>query len=253
MKVWPIITLGTLLYGGLCADGQNIGPRHYDRPHRPASIAYQQFFEQLLTDWTVKDKVITETATDDGDDGEDPGKKLFWTTTHPDIFGVPFTGWADPNPVPNPDPVVPPYSGNLPPGFTVTFTIIDDPKPPDWSNAAADGSTHIQTLNEQMPPAVQRALSLIVSGGATITPCVIALIGGMCPIPCSALTASLPSCQTSGSGGTMPIGGGISPIVSVGGGASASGTPEPSTWVLLGLGFVMLWFVGRRRLSTGLA
>ena len=101
MKVWPIITLGALLYGSTFSDSRNVGREsnpHPHRsmidaeiaadfapvnmPHRPVTMAFREVFAKLLndeTEWSApegKATAITEDA--DADDGEDPGKKLFW-------------------------------------------------------------------------------------------------------------------------------------------------------------------------------
>ena len=284
MKIWPIITLAGLIWGSFYADGRNTEreskphprPLHsalddeikadfapLAMPHRVATISFRSFFAQMMqeeTEWTAPQRKETaEVDADSSDDGEDPGKKLFWTTLHPETEGVPFTGWADPNPVPNPDPVVPPYSGNLPPGFTVTFEIISDPGPPrEDENVATTTNAHIL----QLPFGALKALNNIVPvgpGEVTILPCETVLVNGICPAPCK---KDDPLCKSDGQPPVAGLPPGLpdpgdpvgspppiidpNPITSGGGGGGggrgglAGGVPEPSTWVLFGIGFLAL-------------
>ena len=74
-------------------------------------MTFREVFAKLLneeTDWSAPENKATAQAEADADDGEDPGKKLFWSTNHPDITGVPFTGWGDPNAEPDHPLVSPP-------------------------------------------------------------------------------------------------------------------------------------------------
>ena len=91
------------------------------------TMAFREMFAKLLadqTEWAVPEgKQATAEATDNSDDGEDPSKKLFWHTVFGDNVGVPFPGWGDPNPIPNPDIVSQPYTG---PGWPNLVLIEDD-------------------------------------------------------------------------------------------------------------------------------
>ena len=74
-------------------------------------MAFREVFAKLLneeTDWSAPENKATAQAEADADDGQDPGKKLFWSTTHPDNPGVPFPGWGDPNAEPDHPLVSPP-------------------------------------------------------------------------------------------------------------------------------------------------
>ena len=74
MKVWPIITLGALIWGSTLADPHSVGregkphPRHHlsefdpddfvapNMPHRPVTMAFREVFAKLLneeTDWSA--------------------------------------------------------------------------------------------------------------------------------------------------------------------------------------------------------
>src|SRR5579864_6952415 len=150
MKVWPIITLGALIWGASVSDGMNVGresnphPRlHHDDtldaevaayfapPHRPVTMAFREVFAKLLneeTDWSAPDgKATTIETTGDADDGDDPGKKLFWHSVFPDNPGVPFPGWGDPTAEPDHPLVSPPACSSCRPDMF--FIIIEDPAP----------------------------------------------------------------------------------------------------------------------------
>ena len=156
MKVWPIITLVGLIWGASVSDGMNTQresnphPLHhrassldaevaddmkaFDHPvvHRPVTMAFREVFQKLLneeTDWSAPENRATAQAEADADDGQDPGKKLFWSTNHPDITGVPFTGWGDPNAEPDHPLVSPPACSTCRPDLNI-FYIIEDPVPP---------------------------------------------------------------------------------------------------------------------------
>ena len=162
MKVWPIITLVGLIWGSTLADPHSVGregkphPRHHlsefdpddfiapNMPHRPVTMAFREVFQKLLneeTDWSAPDGKATAQAEADADDGQDPGKKLFWSTNHPDITGVPFPGWGDPDPIVVPNPVVSPACSTCRP--ELFFTIIEDPTPPkEDENFAVEAQAH---------------------------------------------------------------------------------------------------------------
>ena len=49
-------------------------------------MAFREVFAKLLneeTDWSAPENKATAQAEADADDGQDPGKKLFWSTNHP--------------------------------------------------------------------------------------------------------------------------------------------------------------------------
>ena len=259
MKVWPIITLGALLYGSSFSDGMGVPrgnkppPRHHasefdpddfvapNQPHRVATMAFREIFAKLMaeqTEWTAPDSKTT-IATDDTDDGEDPGKKLFWTTVFGKTDGVPFPGWNDPNPIDDPGIVSQPYTG---PGWPnlVLITTEEDPTAPRGESEASLRSTHILTLQEQIPRGIQIALNAIVSGGAVI-PCAAPLVRGLCLVPCTAATA----CDSGSTTGLV-----VGPIFS-GGGLRAGGVPEPSTWVMIFIG--ALGLIGLRKRKNRLS
>ena len=120
MKIWPIITLVGLIYGSTLADPKGVGRESnphphrstlnaevaadFAQPHRPVTMAFREVFAKLLneeTDWSAPENKATAQAEADADDDQDPGKKLFWSTTHSDVTGVPFPGWGDPNAEPD--------------------------------------------------------------------------------------------------------------------------------------------------------
>ena len=52
-------------------------------------MAFREVFAKLLneeTDWSAPENKATAQAEADADDGQDPGKKLFWSTNHPDDY-----------------------------------------------------------------------------------------------------------------------------------------------------------------------
>jgi hypothetical protein len=297
MKIWPIITMVGLVWGSFYADSQNVGReskphfrghfthegnldaevaddmKDFGRPHRVATGWYQSFFAKMLadeTEWSAPEgnQVVT-TDGDTNDDGEDPGKKLFWTTNHPDNVGVPFTGWFDPTAEPT-HPLMPAYPGTLPPGCCdyVFYYIIDDPQPPKLDeNMATTAALH----SLQLPFGALKALNnLIVTINpgeppvVTIMPCETIIVNGVCPMPCKGNDDPLckddplpppvvvdpgnptdpgtPPVIIGGGGGGSPVGGG-----SVG---SVGGVPEPSTWFMLITGFGAMAFFGWRRSLT---
>lgn len=296
MKIWPIITLGALLYGSTFSDGMGVprgSPpvRHHasefdpddfiapNQPHRVASMTFRSFFAQMLqdqTEWTApQGKQAAVTGDTDADDGEDPGKKLFWTTTHPGSGDpAPFPGWGYPDP--DRSPVAQPACGECRPTVPdVTYYTIDDPAPPhEDENAATTANSHT-TFGNLPFGGLQSLSNLIVSPGGEViamTPCATALVDGVCLVPCTTMTASLPSCDdkkdpgdgdittplgglptgpsnptgdpiTAGGGSGSGVGGGV------GGGVSVGGVPEPSTWMLMGIGFALMSYLGRRRWS----
>jgi PEP-CTERM motif len=289
VKIWPIITLVGLMWGSFYADGQNTGResnpharphrsaidaevadvmKAVNQPHRPVT-AYRVFFTQLLqqqdgTEWKAPQEKATSQAGDaDADDGEDPGKKLFWRTTYSPIDPAQFTGWGDPNPVPDPDLVSQPACTTCRPDitFTITTTTDDSGVPREDVNDAAEAGKNaplgnlgfgaLQALNSLPEPG---------AGEATVLPCETMLVNGLCPLPCKGKDD--PLCKSKDP--TTPVlsepgGGLIPPVVSkggdppppfigggggggggVGGGQSVGGVPEPSTWLLFGIGFLAL-------------
>ena len=285
MKVWPIITLAGLIYGSTLADPKGVGresnphPHHassldadFAQPHRPVTMTFREVFAKLLneeTDWSAPENKATAQAEADADDGEDPGKKLFWSTTHPDNPGVPFTGWGDPNAEPDHPLVSPPACSTCRPDLF--FTIIEDPTPPkEDENFAVEAQNHITMGNLPFGEFQALANMVITPGGeVTVEPCATILVNGECPIPCSPATASLPSCAIDPVGvPTDPLGGlptGLTdppPIIAgggsgggvgggIGGGVSVGGVPEPSTWAMGVVGFIVLSMMGYRRGRRG--
>lgn len=299
MKVWPIITLVGLVYGSFYADGRNVGResnphphahrsvidaelaedmKAFDQPHRPVTVAYREFFAKLLQDGGVETvdpqtgKAATTAEADaSADDGEDPAKKLFWHTVWPDAGDpAPFPGWgyADPDH----SPIAPPACGQCRPhAEEITYYYYDDPPAPhEEFNAAVDAGSH--AIMGNLPfGALQTEINLVKGGDGDvkITPCVVGLIDGSCVVPCTAITAALPSCSTTGTGDpviTTPLGGlpvtPSDPIVAGGGSGSGVGggfggggvvaagsVPETSTWLMLIAGFSLMgWLYHRKRL-----
>ena len=279
MKIWPIITLVGLIYGSTLADPKGVGRESnphphrstldaevaadFAQPHRPVTMAFREVFQKLLndeTDWSAPDGKATAQAEDAADDGQDPGKKLFWTTNHPDITGVPFPGWGDPNAEPDHPLVSAPACSTCRPDLTI-FTIIEDPTPPkEDENFAVEAQAHI-TMGD-LPFGVLKALDNLVIGGGgkvTVAPCETILVNGVCPLPCKpndplcvddplpppvvvdpADPTSPPIIISGGSGGSGPVG-------------AISGVPEPSTWLMGIIGFGFLSLFRRSVMSTASA
>ena len=288
MKVWPIITLGALLYGSSFSDSHNVGRESnphphrstldaevaadFAQPHRPVTMAFREVFAKLLndeTDWSAPDGKATAQAEDDADDGQDPGKKLFWTTNHPEITGVPFPGWGDPNAEPDHPLVSPPACSSCRPDLEI-FYIIDDPVPPKEDENMATTAA-LKAL--QLPFGALKALdNLIVTKGAggmpivTVMPCETIIVNGVCPMPCKGSDDPLckddplppPVVVDPGDPAIPPVT--IPPIITGSGGGpvggSVGGVPEPSTWVMLitGLGLICLGYRSRKgaRLASSL-
>jgi PEP-CTERM motif len=278
MKVWPIITLGALIWGASISDGMNVKresnphPRlHHNTldaevaadfapPHRPVTMAFREVFAKLLneeTDWSApEDKAATVETTGDADDGEDPGKKLFWHSVFPDNPGVPFPGWGDPTAEPDHPLVSPPACSSCRPDL---FFIIEDPAPPheDENFALEAGNANSQMLASLPFGALKAIDNLVVAvdpGGkpiVTVMPCETIIVNGICPLPCKGDDDPLckgesdpppPVISDPGGGSIPPVagGGGSPPIIGVGGGGGGGAVPEPSTWLLLGLGLLAL-------------
>ena len=204
MKIWPIITLVGLIYGSTLADPKGVGRESnphphrstldaevaadFAQPHRPVTMAFREVFAKLLneeTDWSAPDGKATAQASDNADDGEDPGKKLFWSTNHPANEGVPFTGWGDPNAEPDHPLVSPPACSSCRPDLEIFYYIIDDPVPPkEDENMATTAALH----SLQLPFGALKALDNLVidpgTGKVTVAPCETILVNGMCPMPC---------------------------------------------------------------------
>ena len=218
MKVWPIITLGVLIWGSFYADSQNVGReskphphphltlegnldaevaddmKDFGRPHRVASIPFQSIFAKMLaeeTDWSAPEgrQIITTDGDGNDDDIGDPGKKLFWKSVFPDNPGVPFTGWGDPTAEPV-HPIVPAYPGTLPPGCCdyVFYYIIDDPAPPKLDeNMATTAALHSLQLPFGALKALNNLIVITSPGGppiVSIMPCETIIVNGVCPLPC---------------------------------------------------------------------
>jgi PEP-CTERM motif len=289
MKIWPIVTLGALLYGGTYSDALNTQresnphpARHrssldaevaafFAQPHRPVTMAFREVFAKLLneeTDWSAPDGKATAQAEADADDGQDPGKKLFWSTNHPDITGVPFPGWGDPNAEPDHPLVSPPACSSCRPELFF-YIITEDPAPShENENAVAEAQSSFTMRN--LPFGALKALdNMIIATGAdgglivAIAPCETIMVNGICPSPCKGaddplcrdasevpptlsepggpIVAGDPPPFVGGGGSGSGMGGGI------GGGQSVGSVPEPSTWALLALGFAWLALMAHKR------
>ena len=273
MKVWPIITLVGLIYGSTLADPKGVGRESnphphrstldaevaadFAQPHRPVTMAFREVFAKLLneeTDWSAPDGKATAQASDNADDGEDPGKKLFWSTNHPANEGVPFTGWFDPTAEPDHPLVSPPACSSCRPDLEIFYYIIDDPVPPkEDENMATTAALH----SLQLPFGALKLLDNLVidpgTGKITVAPCETILVNGMCPMPCKPndpLCVDDPLPPPVISDPTDPTNPVIPPIIigaggaggagSVGGVESVGGVPETSTWIMMALGFIVL-------------
>lgn len=285
MKVWPIITLGALLYGSTFSDSHNVGresnphPSHhrstldaevaadFAQPHRPVTMAFREVFAKLLneeTDWSAPENKATAQAEADADDGQDPGKKLFWHSVFPDSPGVPFTGWGDPNAEPDHPLVSPPACSTCRP--ELFFTIIEDPAPSHENDNAVAESQSSFAMGDLPFGALKALDNMVVATGVggglvvTIAPCETIMVNGICPMPCKGDddplckdTSEIPPVLIEPGG---PIASDPPPFVGgggggsgggIGGGASVGGVPEPSTWALMVLGFAVMSYLGRRR------
>ena len=280
MKIWPIVTLGSLIYGSTLSDGMNTRresvphPRPHwrldnldnaDMPHRVATMAYREFFAKLLQDGVETtdpehSKSVATDTNEDADDGEDPGKKLFWKTVYPGLGDpAPFPGWgyADPDL----SPVAPIACSSCRPTLTI-LNAPDDPAPPHLDeNVATTTNSNIM----QLPFGALKTLNnVVVSIGQngtdqiTLVPCETILVNGMCPMPCK--DKDDPLCKDdpiqtppilSNPGNPIVAGGGSGSGTlggfGSGGGTSIGGIPEPSTWALLIVGFSILAWIGYRR------
>jgi hypothetical protein len=276
MKVWPIITLVGLIYGSTLADPKGVGRESnphphrssldaevaadFAQPHRPVTMAFREVFAKLLneeTDWSAPEsRQATAQAEADADDGQDPGKKLFWSTTHPDNPGVPFPGWGDPNAEPDHPLVSPPACSTCRP--ELFFYIIEDPAPShENENAVAEAQSSF-TMSNLSFGALKALDNMIVATGVggglvvTIAPCETIMVNGVCPAPCKGEddplcrdASEIPPILTEPGGlivvdRTPPpfIGGGSGVVI-----GQAGGVPETSTWLmgLIGFGFLSLF------------
>ena len=290
MKVWPIITLVGLIYGSTLADPKGVGRESnphphrstldaevaadFAQPHRPVTMAFREVFAKLLneeTDWSAPDGKATAQVDDAADDGEDPGKKLFWHSVFPDSPGVPFTGWGDPNAEPDHPLVSPPACSSCRPDLEI-FYIIEDPAPShENDNAVAEAQS---SFTNNLPFGALKALdNMIITAGAggapivTVMPCETIIVNGICPMPCKGDDDPLckddplpPPVVVDPGDPTQPPVVTIPPIVTGSGGGpvggSVGGVPEPSTWVMLlaGLGLICLGYRSRKgaRLASSL-
>ena len=277
MKVWPIITLVGLIYGSTLADPKGVGRESnphphrssldaevaadFAQPHRPVTMAFREVFQKLLneeTDWSAPDGKATAQAEADADDGQDPGKKLFWSTNHPDVTGVPFPGWGDPNAEPD-HPLVSPAACSTCRPELFFYIIVDDPVPPkEDENFAVEAQAHI-TMGD-LPFGALKALDNMVigeGGKVTVAPCETILVNSVCPLPCKPndplcvddpLPLPLPVVVD-------PVSPVAPPIIIIGGGGSGpvgaiSGAPETSTWLMGIIGFGFLSLFRRSVMST---
>ena len=155
-------------------------------------MAFREVFQKLLneeTDWSAPDgKKAVAVVDGDGDDGQDPGKKLFWSTNHPDVTGVPFPGWGDPDPIVVPNPVVSPACSTCRP--ELFFTIIEDPTPPkEDENFAVEAQAHA-VFGNLLFGALKALDNMVIATGSgggfivTIAPCETIMVNGVCPAPC---------------------------------------------------------------------
>ena len=278
MKVWPIITLVGLIYGSTLADPKGVGRESnphphrstldaevaadFAQPHRPVTMAFREVFAKLLneeTDWSAPDGKATAQAEADADDGQDPGKKLFWSTTHSDVTGVPFPGWGDPNAEPDHPLVSPPACSTCRPELFF-YIIVDDPAPPkEDENFAVEAQNHITMGN--LPFGALKALDNMVigeGGKVTVAPCETILVNGACPLPCKpndplCVDDPLPlPIVVDPADPTSPV---APPIIIIGGGGSGpvgavGGVPETSTWLMGIIGFGFLSLFRRSVMST---
>ena len=232
-------------------------------------MAFREVFAKLLneeTDWSAPENKATAQAEADADDGQDPGKKLFWTTTHSDVTGVPFPGWGDPNAEPDHPLVSPPACSSCRP--ELFFYIIEDPAPShENENAVAEAQSSF-TMSNLSFGALKALDNMIVATGVggglvvTIAPCETIMVNGVCPAPCKGEddplckdTSEIPPVLTDPGG---PVVGDPPPFIGGGGGGGlgggggvvgqAGGVPEPSTWALGLIGFMMMSFLRRRQL-----
>ena len=95
------------------------------------TMAFREVFAKLLneeTDWSAPENKATAQAEADADDGQDPGKKLFWSTTTQTLPACRSPAGA----IPMPSLTI--RWCRRPParlaGRILFFTIIEDPTPP---------------------------------------------------------------------------------------------------------------------------
>ena len=283
MKVWPIITLGALIWGASVSDSRNVGResnphplRHrssldaevaadFAQPHRPVTMAFREVFQKLLneeTDWSAPENKATAQAEADADDGQDPGKKLFWSTNHPDVTGVPFPGWGDPNAEPD-HPLVSPAACSTCRPELFFYIITEDPAPShENENAVAEAQSSF--MLGALPFGALKALDNMVigeSGKVTVAPCETILVNGACPLPCKPNDPLCvddplpPPIVVDPTDPTSPV---TPPVIIIGGGGGGgsgpvgaiSGVPETSTWLMGIIGFGFLSLFRRSVMST---
>ena len=282
MKIWPIITFGLLLYGSSFSDGR-IPPREsnpHPRPHRAAEIELPdrpitktpstKIFTPMLaldadgTEWVFQQNQIVEKEVEGDIFDNDPAKQWLLHTIFHYADGPVNRDLSDPDLGDNPAPSAQPYEGNAPTGWKVIYETVDTvaAPEPDHDNAAVDAQTRA-TAGALPFGGLQALGNLTMSpgGAVTETPCATLLVNGVCPIPC-APDSKLPSCDVKSPPtviteplGGLPVGDPPPPItVVLGGGGHGGGVvgnvPEPSTWVMLVMGFVLMalfgWISGSR-------
>ena len=214
-------------------------------PARVATVAYREFFRHLLsqedgTEWTVPG-ASSKTSADAHDlVDDDPGKKLFWHTIWGDTPPVPFPGWSDPNPIPNPQfPVYSPTQFTNCCGDMTGPPILTVAHPND---AIGNEAIHINGVTEGLTGDQIKALdnlSVGAGGGISMMPCETILVNGICTMPCKDKDDPLckeddgvpivlkPSPPVLGGGPVGPAGpvggGGVGPIGGSGGGVGGFG------------------------------
>ena len=236
--------------------------RDFAQPHRPVTMAFREVFAKLLneeTDWSAPENKATAQAEADADDGQDPGKKLFWSTTHPDITGVPFTGWGDPNAEPDHPLVSPAACSTCRPDLEIFYYIIDDPAPShENENVVAEAQSQLH--DEQ--PAVRGAQGARQHGhrdrrrgdGRAMRD---DHRQRRLPLPCKpndplCVDDPLPMVLDP----TDPISPVTPPVIIIGGGGGSGpvgaigGVPETSTWLMGIIGFGFLSLFRRSVMST---
>jgi PEP-CTERM motif len=245
-------------------------------PHRVATFSVPWMFR--LENIPDADPVVPSrrhAQTDVAEEEEDPAKKIYWRTVWNTDRPQRQDQWGDPNYVQHPMFVAPPYPGTLPVGLTITTTSGNGdtstaaPSPAKAPPASTPtGSLPTNSLEEivsssdptDLPSTGCAAGStdLSCSGDKSTIKTIVQQLGDPTTTdstdptdPTNPVDPTDPTDPTNpivtSSPPTVTGDGGIGSVV--GSGASVGSVPEPSTWVLMGMGLTLMVWFKRRKLS----
>lgn len=244
------LTVGTAVY----ADAFNlVEPRWPEHPHHKRISLEIDLTDSPKDQVDLKDAVIVKNiewitdikrATALADDSEDPEeKRLFWHTVWGDNQGVPFTGWGDPDPL-NYNPWIATHSPDNP-----GFHFITDEPPVRHSEQAPEVAPPV-IIATMEPPTLKDKKVIQTFNMDDVFPKQIKdpTTQELCD-----LDSSLPICKDDDVAPPVVIIPGqpvtptdpiitVPPIISVPVNPVISGTaiPEPSTWLMLFIGFAAI-------------